>query len=149
LPFHSGLDILWPDIEMSSDTAKERFLLTRAGPPTGQTMSRSTGGLPLSMQNQAVTRLKYLSLVFCIMQTTLWLGVNLVEGQLIDELQRLQDTIPAGLVVVSSLIVYLLTRRGRLPASTLGIIGLVYQVLVSYCLAFLALWGAFIGVNAD
>ena len=136
MPFHSGLDILF-DIKMSPDTRKERILLTRTGLPTGQKMSRSAGALPLSMQNQAVTRLRYLSLLFCIAQSSLWLGVNLIEGQLIDELQRLRDTIPAGILIISSLTVYLLTRSGRLPASTLGTIGLIYQVLASYCLAFL------------
>ena len=137
-----------PDFEMNPGTEKEKIFLTRAGSPTGQTTNRSTGGLPLSMQKRAVVRLRYLSLVVCIIHTVLWLGVNLIEGQLLDELQRLQDAIPAGLLITSSLAVYLLARSKRLALSTMGLLGLVYQVLVSYCLAFLAYWSAFIGVDA-
>jgi serine/threonine-protein kinase len=100
------------------------------------------------MLKQAVRRLRFISLAGSILIVVPWFLINLIEGEFLDEFSRIEDWLPASVLLVSSLTVYLLTRLARVSTSMLLTAGLVFQVLVSYGLAIMSLWGQFKEVPA-
>ena len=109
---------------------------------------RSSVGLPQSMLREASKRLSIVCLIVIGALVITWLGVNLIEGELGDEFRRPSDWIPPSIALLASLIVYVLAHRQLLPLTTIITMGLVYEVIVSYCLVLSEYLGTFQLVDA-
>jgi len=122
------------------------LLLTRADRDSSEAGKTSSDLLPPIVVDQALRRLQGLCAVFAAATPFAWLLPHLLAGTLIGELSRPWDSIPLLVAILFSALLFFLIRGTHLPKSTLVGLGLVYQVVVSYALAFAQGWGTFTGV---
>ncbi len=120
---------------------------TNAAQLSGET-ARSTPSLPPALMRQAIGRLRIVSLAAFFMMVLFWFVVNLVEGEIVDEFRSLQQWSPAVSILIASLTVYLLIRFSVLSPARLIAAGLVYEVIISYCIALAQYWDAFSEIEA-
>jgi serine/threonine-protein kinase len=113
------------------------------------TRGRSTTGLPVSLARQASKRLQAVCVALIAVLAIGWLGVNWIEGQLPHEFSDPMQYGPGVTMLAASLLVLGLARNSRLSAAVVIRLGLVYQVIISFCIAFSQYWGAFDGVGTE
>ena len=124
-------------------------LLTKVDASTPRTQTPPpVSPIPSVLLERVKPRLRVLSLTFVALFVFAWLLPALLGGRLTEELTSLDDWVPATSIIVSSLIVYVLSRGDRVTAPVMIRVGLVYQVTVSVALAFIHYWGAFRGAEA-
>lgn len=123
--------------------------LTKAGLPSAVGRAAVSTILPPVLLRQAPGRLRLLCLIFLAVQSISWIGVNVLEGEFLGEFERLHDWVPGTLSIVISLIVFFIAGNRQIRPQTLITIGLIYQVIISYCVAFLGYWGVFLGLTPD
>jgi serine/threonine-protein kinase len=127
------------------------LLLTKGGgrqrPTEGGT--RTTTRLPLSLLRNASRRLQAVCLVLIGVLAIGWLGSNWIEGDLASEFADPLQYGPGVTMIVASLVVLGLIRSSWLSPSAVITLGLVYQVIISFCIPISEYYGAFSGVGAE
>ena len=119
---------------------RRRFTAPRSG--------RGTPGLPLSLLRKASNRLQIICAVLFVVLAFNWLGANWVQGQLRGEFSDPLQFGPGVLMMAASLLVLGLVRSSRLKPSALVAVGLVFQVVISFCIPVSHYYGAFYGLEA-
>lgn len=109
----------------------------------------SKTGLPLTLLRQSSRRLQIVCLSVLILVTTGWAVGNWIEGELAAEFQTPLQWAPPVVMLAASLIVLALARGSWLATSTVITLGLVYQVVISYCIALSQYFNAFRGVRPE
>jgi serine/threonine-protein kinase len=104
--------------------------------------------MPPVLLAQSVRRLRGLSLVVAIAFTAVWLVKNAIEGHLYAEFESPWNWGPPILIIVASAGIYGLVRSSRVAPATLATIGLVYEVVISFCLETATHAFAFQGLEA-
>ncbi len=129
----------------------EHRLLTRGGEqePLGERGGRTKTGLPLSLLKQSSTRLQIVCVVVVALLAINWLGVNLAEGQFAAEFDTPLNWAPPTMMILASLVVLGLAISEWLAPSSIITAGLVYQVIVSYCIALSQYYDAFVGIQTE
>jgi serine/threonine-protein kinase len=77
-----------------------------------------------------------------------WLGGNWVEGELASEFTDPLEYGPGVMMMASSLLLFVLVRSSRLSPSTVIAVGLVFQVIISFCIPISQYYGAFYELQA-
>ncbi|UCF19781.1 MAG: serine/threonine protein kinase [Gemmatimonadota bacterium] len=126
------------------------LLLTKGGdfPSLSGPGGRSATGLPLTLLRQSSKRLQAVSLTVVILLATGWLAANFIEGELAYEFQTPLQWAPPTLMLVASLIIFILARSSWLTPAGVITVGLVYEVIVSFCIALGQYYGTFTGLEA-
>jgi len=126
----------------------QRFV-TKASAETSSVvrMPSSRPGLPLSLMRQAVRRLQIMALMATGVMAIAWFGANLLEGDLAHDLSTPVEWIPNVTILAASLAMLIMTSRSWLPLSTTITAGLIYEVVVSYCIPISQYWNAFYGLS--
>ncbi len=107
----------------------------------------STAGLPLSVLRQASRRLQAVSLSVIVLVVVGWLVGNWIEGDLAGEFQTpLQWGAPTAMLL-ASIITLALARSSRLSPSAVITVGLVYEVVIAFCIPLSQYWNTFRGVE--
>lgn len=135
----------------SERAAKGRRRETRDGRRhlTAPSSGLSTPGLPPSVLRDASKRLQIICAVLFVALAFNWIGANWIEGQLAGEFTNPFQYVPGVTMMIAALIVFLLVRSPRLSASAVIVVGLVFQVVVSYCIPLSHLYGAYYGLEAE
>jgi len=124
-------------------------LLTKMGAVSTGPISVGTGGLPAVLLEKVPGRLRLLSLLLLGVMAVSWIGVNLVEGDLLAEFAVLhQWTAPVAILVAAAVVLWL-SRRPAVAPETMVHVGLAFQVLVSWSICMGSYWGAFADLPAD
>jgi serine/threonine-protein kinase len=131
--------------------ARDNLLLTKVGgrPSPSGTSGRSTTGLPVSLSRKASKRLQAVCIALIAVLGIGWLGVNWIEGQLASEFADPLQYGPGVTMLVASIVVLGLARSSWLSPAAVLRLGLVYQVIISFCIPISQYWGAFAGVGAE
>jgi serine/threonine-protein kinase len=126
----------------------DRLLVSKVGEGTtiGARSGRATTGLPPDLLRHASKRLQAVCWLLIGVLSFSWLGGNFVEGELLHEFRTPADWIPPTIMLLASIAVLFLARRSHLSASAIISVGLVYEVVVSWCAAMSQYWGAFVGI---
>jgi hypothetical protein len=135
------------DRETVSD--RERLLLTvGAG---GKTLPGGVEGsphsLPVFLLRKVSRRLQIVSATGIVLFLVGWLGINTIEGELAWEFRTPFQWAPNVAVLLASGLVFALARSKRLPLQRIITLGLVYEVVISYCIPLGAYWGEFRGLD--
>lgn len=132
-------------------TDLDRRFVTKASAETSllEKMATSRPGLPLSLMRQAVRRLRIMALMATGVMAVAWFGANLIEGDLPHDLRTPVEWIPNVTILVASLAILVLTSRSWLSLSATITAGLVYEVVVSYCIPISQYWNAFYGLSGE
>ena len=110
---------------------------------------RTTSSLPLSLLRKASNRLQIICVILFVTLCFTWLGSNWVEGHLAGEFSDPLQFGPLLIMMVTSLLVLALLRGARPPPNRIVLIGLAFQVIVSWCIPLSHYYGAFAGVPLD
>ena len=132
------------------DRPEGPFLTKGAGwktPP--ERPGRSTTGLPFTILQQSATRLQVVSLLVVALIATGWLIGNWIEGELAGEFETPLQWAPPVTMLLGSLVVFGLARSSWLRIPAVITVGLVYQVVISYCIALSQYYNAFRGVAPE
>ncbi len=124
------------------------LLITKGGgwqTPPGHT-SRSKTGLPLTLLRQSSKRLQAVTLTVVALLATGWLATNFIEGELASEFQVPLEWLPPTVMLLSSLIVFGLARSSWLTPTGVITVGLVYEVIISFCIPVSSYYGTFGGL---
>lgn len=98
---------------------------------------------------QAARRLEIVSSVALMAVLLLWLLVNVLEGEIANELASAEQWAPPITALTSSALMLLIARSGRFSSATLIRIGLVYEVVMSVSVACGTYLVAFHGLSAS
>ncbi|MEJ2371779.1 MAG: serine/threonine-protein kinase [Gemmatimonadales bacterium] len=113
------------------------------------TPTRSSTQLPLSLLRNASKRLQAVCVVLIVSLAIGWLGTNWIEGDLPSEFADALQYGPDVTMIVGSLVVLGLIRSSWLSPAGVITLGLVYQVVISFCIPISEYYGAFRGVGAE
>ncbi len=130
-------------------TSSGNRFITRGGgweTPAGEPGPTKTG-LPLSILRQSSKRLQAVSLTVVALLATGWLGVNFIEGELASEFQVALEWGPPTVMLLASFIVFGLARGPWLSPARIITVGLVYEVIVSFCIPVSSYYGTFGGLH--
>ena len=116
---------------------------------TAPLSGRSTPGLPLSVLRDASKRLQIICVVLFVTLAFTWLGANWTEGQLAGEFSNPFQWVPGVTMMAASLVVFLSVRSARLSPAAVIVVGLVFQVVVSFCIPLSHMYGAYYGLEAQ
>jgi serine/threonine-protein kinase len=108
---------------------------------------RASYSLPISLLEKASRRLQILCAIGITLILIGWIGVNLVEGELVHEFQNPLQWAPNAVIFLASVLVLTLARSSRLPLTRIVTVGLVYEVVISYCIPLGEYWGVFRGIE--
>ena len=115
---------------------------------TGAETARSTPGLPMSLLRKASKRLQIICAVLFLTLAFTWLGANWTEGQLAGEFTDPFQWVPGTTMMAAALVVFFLVRSPRLSPAAVIVVGLVFQVVVSFCIPISHMYGAYYGLEA-
>jgi hypothetical protein len=110
---------------------------------------RSETGLPLTLLRQSSTRLQVVCLVVFALVAVGWLAGNWIEGELAGEFRTPLQWAPPMVMLSASLIVFGLARSRWLTPASVITVGLVYQVVISFCIPLSQYYDTFQGVEAQ
>ena len=97
---------------------------------------------------QAVARLRILSLFTIGVLLAGWMTPLLVSGKLLEELSDVYQWSAPVLMLACSVLMLLAIASQRVNPPTIVILGLVYQVVVSYAIVLSEYWNTFSGLAA-
>ncbi|UCD24295.1 MAG: serine/threonine protein kinase [Gemmatimonadota bacterium] len=97
----------------------------------------------------AVRRVQILTIVILIGLFFGWIVTNFFEGQLADEFRRVGEWGPGIFMIASSLVMLGLAKSGKLAPSAVLLIALVYEVAISWGMAFSVYFDAFQNIPAS
>jgi serine/threonine-protein kinase len=124
-------------------------MISKFSSEAGSGRTPSTKGLPPVLLRLAVRRVRVISVVFLIIFFFGWFLTNLFEGQLAGEFQRVGEWGPALFMIAASLAMLVLARVSRIQAATVLVIALVYQVAMSWGIAFSVYYDTFQNMPAS
>jgi serine/threonine-protein kinase len=78
-----------------------------------------------------------------------WLGGNWLEGELAGEFRNPLQWIPGVTMMAAALLVFFLVRSPRLSPSAVIVVGLVFQVVISFSIPISSYYQAFYGLEAE
>jgi serine/threonine-protein kinase len=107
----------------------------------------SKSGLPLSLLQQSSRRLQVVCAVVAVFLTIYWLLENRAQGELAAEFQTPLQWAPPAIMLFASLVVLALARSRWLSPSSVVSVGLVYMVIVSFCIPLSEYYNAFVGID--
>jgi eukaryotic-like serine/threonine-protein kinase len=113
------------------------------GPPHG----RASTGLPLDLQVEAVRRLRIMTLVFSMVFLFANFAATALHGNWAFLFGRLQGWLPGTLSISIALLVWAVASSPRLAPLTVMKIGLVWEVVGCYGIAFAENWGVIRGIQ--
>jgi serine/threonine-protein kinase len=128
-------------------TQPNSLLLSKAGVEPAQ-RAPSTGRLPLVLARLAVKRVQILAVVMLAVMATGWFLENVLQGDIRRDLQYLGEWGPPVFMIVSSLAMLALARAPRVTLEVVLAAALMYEVAMSWGIAFSTYWGAFQGTPA-
>jgi serine/threonine-protein kinase len=103
--------------------------------------------MPPALLRRSVDRLRLVSITFCGITVLAWLVPNLVMGEMGREFRTPFQWSPPVAIILASLVTFAIARSRRLSRLRIVTAGLVYQVVVSYCLPITQYWGKFEGMD--
>jgi hypothetical protein len=109
----------------------------------------SSKGLPPSLLRLAVRRVQIMSGVILILMFIGWFLTNLLEGDLAAEFQRVGEWGPAVFLIAASLAMLGLARVNRIPPPKVLVIALVFEVAISWGIAFSEYYDTFQNMSAN
>lgn len=123
------------DVMLPAMTGATTTYLSKASPvaPVSRTSRRD---LPPVLLRLAVRRLQVVAAVVLVAMLTSWLLGNLIEGQLRAEFARVGEWGPPAFMITASFAMLGLARWRRVQPPTVVAWALVYQVAVSFAIAF-------------
>jgi len=114
---------------------------------TGRTPS--VKGLPPALLRLAVRRVQVICVVIIGFMFFGWFLGNLFEGELAAEFQRVGEWGPTLFIFTTSFAMLIVARQRRVPHATVVAIALVYEVAISYGIAFSTYWDTFGNMTAS
>ncbi|MDH5196741.1 MAG: protein kinase [Gemmatimonadota bacterium] len=127
-------------------TEPDPTLLSKATSPTASAERVASRGLPPVLLRLAVRRVQVVALVVLIAMLLGWVLGNLIEGEFGAEFQRVGEWWPPVFMIGTSVVMIVLARWTRMPPETLVNAALVYEVAVSFAIAFSTYWDTFTGM---
>jgi len=121
----------------------DRLYLSKAGTPDGPDRRLGSRGLPPVLLQQTVKRVQVVAYVMLATLLFGWVLGNLAEGQFLLEFQRTGEWGPPVLMIVGSLFIIGLARWGELPSTSLVSAALVYEVVMSFGIAYSTYYDTF------
>ena len=103
----------------------------------------------LAARPRSIRRLQLVSLVLASMALTVWLSVNLLQGNLRDEFRSVEQWVPPVGAVTASLLMFAIARSRSLSSRWIVRAGLAYQVVISFCIVFGSSYNAYLGAAAS
>lgn len=149
LAFHRTSSTSAPTTITSSSQVLDLVPRLRSEARDTDTPTLSAPRIASHVVSRAARRLELVCVVTIASLLVLWLGVNVLRGELGNELASMYQWGPPVTALVASLAMLIAARSGRINASTLLRIGLVYEVVISVALTGAAYFGAFEGLTAD
>ena len=125
-----------------------RLLSTSIRLKDAEEVSRAETFPPLLLQ-QSVRRIRLLALIMLALVLIIWVIKGAIEGSFFYDLGHFPQWSPPTLLLLTSLGMYLAARDPRVAARTLLKLALVYEVAVSFGLAFAQYWDTFVGLTAN
>jgi len=130
------------------ESPESPFLLTKVRAPS--TASRGAPSrIPPVLLQKVPSRLQALGVWYVAAMGIVWIGVNVAEGHFIQEFDRLGQWLPPTLGMLTALIMLAITWSPSVGLESKLKAGLVFQVVISYTIAFGVHWGAFRGLTAQ
>ncbi len=124
-------------------------LLSTSTRVTGAEQLPRTETFPPLLLQQSVRRVRLLALITLGLVLIIWVVKGTIDGTFFYDLGRFSQWAPPTLILLVSLLMYLAAHASRLPARTILNLALVYEVAVSFGIAFGQYWGAFGRLAAD
>jgi len=105
--------------------------------------------VPSALLHQGARRIPLVAAVFIGFQFVGWVFPLAVRGVFLEEFTRVWDWLPPTTAIVASTLLIVVTRGARVSSRTAMKLGLLYQVIASYAIAFGQWWGSFAGFTAN
>jgi len=109
----------------------------------------SSKGLPPSLLRLAVRRVQIMCSVILALMFIGWFLTNLLEGEFLQEFERVGEWGPAVFIIASSLAMLGLSRANLMPPPKVMAIALVYEVAISWGIAFSEYYDTFQNMPAS
>jgi serine/threonine-protein kinase len=130
-------------------TDHDRLILSKVGADREPGATPSGRTLPPVLLRLAVRRVQIIGVILLALMFVGWFLTNLFEGELAYEFQRVGEWGPAVFIIAASLAMLALARLPRVAPSTVVATALVYEVAISYGVAFSTYWDTFGNLTAD
>ncbi|UCG86843.1 MAG: serine/threonine protein kinase [Gemmatimonadota bacterium] len=127
----------------------EQVTISKIGADAMTVRTPSAQSLPPTLLRLAVRRVQIISVVFLILMFIGWFLTNLLEGELADEFRRVGEWGPAIFIITASFLMLGLARLSRISPATVLAIALVYEVAISWGMAFSTHYDAFQNMPAS
>jgi serine/threonine-protein kinase len=127
----------------------EHETISKVGADVATGGTPSSKDLPPSLLRLAVRRVQIICGVILILMFIGWFLTNLLEGQLTHEFKRVGEWGPAVFIIASSFAMFGLARANRIPPSKVLGIALVYEVAISWGIAFSEYYDTFQNMPAN
>jgi serine/threonine-protein kinase len=115
-------------------TDSDRLFLSKVGAP--RAVSAGARGLPPVLVRLAVSRVQIVAVVMLAGLLIGWVGSNVLEGEFLQEFERVGEWAPPVFMIVTSVLMLVLARWTLVAAPTLVTFALVYEVAISFGMAF-------------
>ena len=123
-------------------TQRTDILVAKAASETSRKrLRKSASDLPPELLSQAVVRLRKVVIIyaFCFLMANF--GVQLFAGTFDRVTESFGHWGPGVISITAALVFYVVLRKSRASAAKLLVIGLAFEVLSCYGIAFAELWG--------
>jgi hypothetical protein len=127
----------------------EQGMVSKVGADVTAGRTPSSKGLPTVLLRLAVRRVQIISVVLLIGMFVGWFLTNLFQGQLAYEFQRVGQWGPAVFIIAASFAMLGLARLSRVSPAKVLAIALVYEVAISWGMAFSTHYDAFRNMQAS
>ena len=110
-----------------------------------------TGGsaVPSVLLRQGARRIPLVATAALCLHVVAWVAPLLARGDLLEEFTRPGDWVPPMTAIVASIVLIVATKVYQIPPQIAVKLGLGYQVILSYSIAFSQYWGTFGSFNAN
>jgi serine/threonine-protein kinase len=98
--------------------------------------------------SQGARRVPLVAGVALTVQVVAWVLPLTAQGELLAEFTRVWDWVPPTAAIVASIVLIAATKSLEIPSHTTIKLGLLYQVVISYSIAFSQYWSTFTFVDA-
>jgi serine/threonine-protein kinase len=129
----------------------DRLLTKVFDSPRAQEPLGETGGsvAPSMLLRQGARRIPLVAAAFIGLQVVAWVLPLSLRGAFLEEFTRVWDWLPPTTAIVASILLIVATRVSQIPLRTTVKLGLLYQVIISYAIAFSQWWNTFAGFTAN
>ena len=127
----------------------EQEMISKVGADVTAGRTPSAKGLPPVLLHLAVRRVQIMSVIFLILMFIGWFLTNLLEGDLAAEFQRFGEWGPAIFIIACSFAMLGIARSSRISAARILAIALIYEVAISWGIAFSEYYDTFQNMPAS